>query len=158
MTDREQPEALQLAEYLEKQMNYIETNDENMGQRASSELRRLNMVNQMLLGALEGKVNPKLLHDVLFKATPTKQARLAQPEQKPVGEIVQAFEDLTAVSIPVMPPVGTKLYTTPPSIEAAVLAEREACVKVCEEVGPKEGPMKLVTDGFVAAIRARGEK
>jgi hypothetical protein len=36
--------------------------------------------------------------------------------------------------------------------------EREACAKVCEEVGPKEGPMKLVTDGFVAAIRARGEK
>jgi len=34
-------------------------------------------------------------------------------QQKPVGEIVKAFEDLTAVSIPVMPPIGTKLYTAP---------------------------------------------
>jgi len=30
---------------------------------------------------------------------------------------VQAFEGLTAVSIPVMPPVGTKLYAAPPQSE-----------------------------------------
>lgn len=30
-----------------------------------------------------------------------------------VGEIVEAFGDLTAVSIPEMPPVGTKLYAAP---------------------------------------------
>jgi len=31
-------------------------------------------------------------------------------KQEPVGEVVQAFGDLTAVSIGEMPPVGTKLY------------------------------------------------
>jgi hypothetical protein len=34
-------------------------------------------------------------------------------KQEPIGEIVQAFGDLTAVSIPEMPPVGAKLYTQP---------------------------------------------
>ena len=43
---------------------------------------------------------------------------------------------------------------------AAIVAahEREACAKVCEEVGPKDGSLKLITEGFAAAIRARGEK
>ena len=36
--------------------------------------------------------------------------------------------------------------------------EREACAKVCEDRGPKEGSMKLISDGFAALIRARGEK
>ena len=43
---------------------------------------------------------------------------------------------------------------------AALVAahEREACAKVCEDRGPKEGSMKLISDGFAAAIRVRGEK
>jgi hypothetical protein len=39
--------------------------------------------------------------------------------------------------------------------QAAVKAEREECAKVCEEVGPKDGALALVTAGFAAAIRAR---
>jgi hypothetical protein len=42
-----------------------------------------------------------------------RQAIEQAEKQEPIGEIVQAFEDLVAVSIPVMPPVGTKLYTAP---------------------------------------------
>ena len=42
-------------------------------------------------------------------------------------------------------------------IEAAVLAEREACAKVCEDACAKTG-VELVGKGFAAAIRARGEK
>lgn len=34
-------------------------------------------------------------------------------KQEPIGEIVEAFADMTCVSIPVMPPVGTKLYASP---------------------------------------------
>ena len=44
-----------------------------------------------------------------------------------------------------------------PLIEAAVLAEREACAKVCEDACAKTG-VELVGKGFAAAIRARGEK
>lgn len=36
---------------------------------------------------------------------------------------------------------------------AALVAED--CAKAVAEAGPKEGPLRLVTDGFVAAIRAR---
>jgi hypothetical protein len=46
----------------------------------------------------------------------------------------------------------------PDAIARAVEAEREACAKVCEKVGPKEGSLKLVSDGFAQAIRARGSK
>ena len=53
----------------------------------------------------------------------------------------------------------TPLYTTPVvSVEAAVLAEREACAKVCDEamiqMNYSEAPYKQCA----AAIRARGEK
>jgi hypothetical protein len=43
---------------------------------------------------------------------PTEKDKQAQ-RQEPVGEVVEAFAGLTAVSIPEMPPVGTKLYTQP---------------------------------------------
>jgi hypothetical protein len=46
-------------------------------------------------------------------------------QQKPVGEIVKAFEDLTAVSIPVMPPIGTKLYTAPSKREWVGLTAKD---------------------------------
>jgi hypothetical protein len=46
-------------------------------------------------------------------------------ESEPIGEIVQAFDDLTAVSIPNMPPVGTKLYAAPPKREWIGLTDEE---------------------------------
>ena len=52
--------------------------------------------------------------------------------QEPVGEIVQAFEGLTAVSIPVMPPVGTKLYAAPPQREWVGLTEDEITELFCD--------------------------
>jgi hypothetical protein len=57
------------------------------------------------------------------------------------------------------------LYTAPPSIEAAVLAEREACAKLCEqpidEIQVTDDCSDIIyMDGLecAAAIRARGEK
>jgi len=44
--------------------------------------------------------------------TAIKEA-LAQPEQEPVGEIVDAIEGAFKCSFTKMLPVGTKLYTTP---------------------------------------------
>ena len=40
-------------------------------------------------------------------------------------------------------------------IEAAVLAEREACAKVCEDYGRAE-EMQAIGNDYAAAIRARG--
>jgi len=40
--------------------------------------------------------------------------QMAQPEQEPVGEIVDAIEGAFKCSFTKMLPVGTKLYTTPP--------------------------------------------
>jgi hypothetical protein len=31
----------------------------------------------------------------------------------------------------------------------------QMCAEICEDIGPKEGSMKLVSDGFALAIRAR---
>ena len=49
----------------------------------------------------------------------------------------------------------------PVSIVAAVLAEREACAKVCDVVSDcifPEAPSKKIVESCAAAIRARGEK
>lgn len=56
------------------------------------------------------------------------------------------------------------LYTVPPSIEAAVLAEREACIKICGK-GTDE-PLSVTAlkiclkerNRIANAIRARGER
>ena len=52
------------------------------------------------------------------------------------------------------------LYAAPVSIEAAVLAEREACAKVCDEIFSKcvDDFEAGAADECAAAIRARGEK
>jgi hypothetical protein len=50
---------------------------------------------------------------------------LDKEKQEPVGEIVHAFSDLVSVSIPKMPPVGTKLYTAPPKREWVSLTNEE---------------------------------
>ena len=41
---------------------------------------------------------------------PVKSYCGGKPNYVEVGQVVQAFGDLTAVEIPKMPPVGTKLY------------------------------------------------
>ena len=43
------------------------------------------------------------------------------------------------------------------AIEAAVLAEREACAKVCEEMSNPFGYANLTAEDCAATIRARGE-
>ena len=48
------------------------------------------------------------------KAITAIKDSLAQPEQEPVGEIVDAIEGAFKCSFTKMLPVGTKLYTTPP--------------------------------------------
>ncbi len=52
-------------------------------------------------------------HFVNQTITAIKEA-LAQPEQEPVGEIVDAIEGAFKCSFTKMLPVGTKLYTNPP--------------------------------------------
>ena len=56
--------------------------------------------------------------------TAIKEA-LAQPEQEPVGEIVDAIEGAFKCSFTKMLPVGTKLYTTPPQRTWVGLTEDE---------------------------------
>jgi hypothetical protein len=51
--------------------------------------------------------------------------KLAQPEQEPVGEIVDAIEGAFKCSFTKMLPVGTKLYTTPPQRTWVGLTEDE---------------------------------
>ena len=50
---------------------------------------------------------------------------LAQPEQEPVGEIVDAIEGAFKCSFTKMLPVGTKLYTTPPQHTWIGLTDKE---------------------------------
>jgi hypothetical protein len=50
---------------------------------------------------------------------------LAQPEQEPVGEIVDAIEGAFKCSFTKMLPVGTKLYTTPPQRTWVGLTDEE---------------------------------
>lgn len=38
--------------------------------------------------------------------------------------------------------------------ERATAAEKDRCIEAVKAVGPKDGPLKLVSDGFVAAITA----
>jgi hypothetical protein len=51
----------------------------------------------------------------------------------------------------------TQVYRS--ELEAAVAAEREACAKVCENIGDyDENVDEYYSDIYAAAIRARGEK
>ena len=87
--------------------------------------------------------------------------RLAQPEPEPVAWLSKCYNedneflgytlwdrDIGEESFPV--------YTTPPSIEAAVLAEREACADVADIA--LLGCERSIMDRVVRAIQARGEK
>jgi hypothetical protein len=103
--------------------------------------------------------------DKIMSATQTLRQALAQPEQEPFAYFSyyvdwnRWIEDNQAG--------GKPLYAAPPSIEAAVLAEREACAKLCEVEATvivtnaseqyQEGRSMGATV-CAAAIRARGEK
>lgn len=45
---------------------------------------------------------------------------------------------------------GVAMFTAE-DMAAALLKEREACAQRVRDAGPKEGPLKLVSDGFAAA-------
>ena len=64
-------------------------------------------------------------HNQYQKPTSKDSLQVKAMKQEPVGEIVKAFSDLYAVHIPVMPPVGTKLYTAPPQREWVGLTDDE---------------------------------
>jgi len=49
-------------------------------------------------------------------------------------------------------------YYTATQMREAILAATERAAKKVEEVGPKEGALKLVTEGFAAAIRGDGRQ
>jgi len=56
----------------------------------------------------------------------TKDVEVAQPQGEPVADVTQhgIYRTVAGLNLP----VGTKLYTTPPSVEAAVKAMRDAAV------------------------------
>ena len=93
----------------------------------------------LALDALKASKHGHLDHAWADEAiTAIKQARSA-PVQEPTATVTSESgnPDVTMSwwHEPALP-VGTKLYTTPPAaqrLEAAILAEREACAKVCEE-------------------------
>jgi hypothetical protein len=75
---------------------------------------------------------------------PNSTTDVVEPE--PVGQVVQAFDDLTAVSIPNMPPVGTKLYAKLPKREWVGLTDEDI-----EEIWGE--PVGYMYSGHYYAIR-----
>ncbi len=92
-------------------------------------------------------------------------AALAEPEQKPepvAWMYVNSEGECEQIEYET-PPAGddsiTPLYAAPPEPDAiarAVEAEREACAKVCEEVGNRDSDNHAWDAAYV--IRARGSK
>ena len=95
-----------------------------------------------------------------------KVEALAQPEQEPIGWMTPSGEGFRFRFEPPTNdvPLGwTPIYTAPPSVEAAVLAEREACAKVCDNgvhnaTDWDSSYWDQACRNRAAAIRARGEK
>ena len=88
--------------------------------------------------------------DWLVDAVKAATAPQKQPEQEPVAWQDPQYK--TLIEPHKAHPDWIPLYTAPPSIEAAVLAEREACAKYLD------GWNTAITDKLAAAIRARGLK
>ena len=103
-------------------------------------------------------VDERMGTDVLPEIKALRQA-LAQPEQEPVAIVNEGMGGIEWLIKPL--PDDTSLYTAPPSIEAAVLAEREACLK---EIAIELDEWKYRTNANIAlnnvyaAIQARSEK
>ena len=77
---------------------------------------------------------------------------LAQPEQEPAAWQDPQYK--TLIEPHKAHPDWIPLYTAPPNLEAAVLAEREACAKVCDDWPNGRDDVCLIA----AAIRGRNEK
>ena len=103
--------------------------------------------------------NPTMSEKVDKSFESLRQA-LAQPEQEPVAAVVSWEKSMITRLTEHLEP-ATFLYTAPPSIEAAVLAEREACLK---EIAIELNEWNYGTNANIAlnnvyaAIRARSEK
>jgi hypothetical protein len=131
---------------------------------------------QMALDALESieRLTDGAWQDPFAKERKALRDRLAQPEPEPVAwryrtvtfwnsnpqwrylNSLEGTEGLLGLE---------PLYTTPPNIEAAVLAEREACAKVCDGYAHSKRFDGYYIEGFADgadvcanAIRERGEK
>ena len=88
--------------------------------------------------------------------------------RKTMGEMANLYEGepvkYAATKSPMIPDnvfsTNASVYTAPPSIEAAVLAEREACAKLLENGRflHDEAPAKILAKEAAKAIRARREK
>ena len=94
---------------------------------------------------------------------PAYAAPVQPVKQEPVG-IVKSSEEWGVAGVLIAGlPIGTKLYAAPVSVEFAVLAEREACAKVCDDYAAKcaeneNWEAEDVSLINAAAIRARSEK
>ena len=86
----------------------------------------------------------------------TLRQALAQPEQEPAAWQDPQYK--TLIEPHKAHPDWIPLYTAPSSIEAAVLAEREACAKVCDLVAKEIDDTNGIATYCAAAIRARSEK
>ena len=88
----------------------------------------------------------------------------AEPvKQEPIGYIDDMAPGLIHWTTGDWPNEGTKLYAAPVSVESAVLAEREACAKVCDMMEWRGRSDEAIwkgdaADECAAAIRARGNK
>ena len=82
---------------------------------------------------------------------------LAQSKQEPVAAVVSWDKSMITRLAEYVAP-ATLLYTAPPSIEAAVLAEREACAKVCDLVAKEIDDTNGTATYCAKAIRARSDK
>ena len=73
---------------------------------------------------------------------------------EPIGEIVQAFADMTCVSIPVMPPVGTKLYAAPPQREWVGLTNEEI-LEIDESIDSSKYTLYAYTRAIEAKLKEK---
>ena len=82
-----------------------------------------------------------------------REALAEQEKQEPVAVISESAIGLVKLhSNGACLPFGTQLYAAPVSVEAAVLAEREACAKVCDD------KHDYMCSRAAEAIRARDDK
>jgi hypothetical protein len=88
------------------------------------------------------KYKHEYAQDLLLEAGTAIKEALAQPEQEPVGEIVDAIEGAFKCSFTKMLPVGTKLYTTPP--------QRKPLTD--EEIQHLLMPVRISGDGYYLRI------
>ena len=120
-----------------------------------------------LLNVLENHIKDPRSENLIEKTCKLLRERLRQPEPEPVAWWFQFADKRIRPKFDTQQHGGKwePLYPSPPSIEAAVKAEREACAKVCEELAVRKRFQSSYEEGFADgsdvcanAIRARGEK